>query len=44
MPKERSDIIQDNNYWKMAISDKENIPLNPNHTYKDENDIYERLW
>ena len=43
MPKAREDIIQDISYWKMAISRVENIPLNPNHTYKNENNIYERL-
>ena len=29
--------------WKDFISNVENIPLNPNHTYKDENNVYERL-
>lgn len=43
MAKDRNDIIQDIGYWKMAISSVENIPLNPNHNYKDENNIYERL-
>lgn len=29
--------------WKDRISTLENIPLNPDHKYKDENDVYERL-
>lgn len=29
--------------WKDRISTLENIPLNPDHKYKDQNDVYERM-
>ena len=29
--------------WKDRLSNLENIPVDPNHEYKDQNDIYERM-
>ena len=43
MARDRDDIIQEISYWKSTISKVDSIPLNSNVTYKDENDIYERL-
>lgn len=43
MAKNREQIMQEIRDWKGYISDVKSIPLNPKHTYTDENDIYERL-
>lgn len=43
MAKNRQQIMQDIRNWNSYVSDVKNIPLDPNHTYTDENDIYERL-
>ena len=43
MAKNREQIMQEIRDWKGYISNVKSIPLNPKHTYTDENDIYERL-
>ena len=43
MAKNRTEILQEIREWNEMLSNVQNIPLNPNHTYKDENDVYERL-
>ena len=43
MAKNRTEILQEIREWNEMLSNSKNIPLNPNHTYKDENDVYERL-
>lgn len=43
MARNRIETIQAIGDWKRIISNVENVPLNPNHKYKDENDMYERL-
>ncbi len=43
MAKNREQIMQEIRNWKGYISNVKSIPLDPKHTYTDENDIYERL-
>ena len=43
MSKNRSEIIQEIRDWNGMLSNVQNIPLNPNYKYNDENDLYERL-
>ena len=43
MAKNRPEIIQEIRDWNGMLSNKQNIPLNPNYQYKNENDPYERL-
>ena len=43
MARTHEETIQAVREWKDFLSNVENIPLNPNHIYKDENNIYERL-
>ena len=43
MARTHEETIQAVREWKDFISSVDNIPLNPNHTYQDENNIYERL-
>ena len=37
------EMVREVSEWKNFISSVDNIPFNPNHTYKDENNVYERL-
>ena len=43
MARTHEETIQAVREWKDFISSVDNIPLNPNHTYQDENNVYERL-
>lgn len=43
MAKNRTEILREIREWNEMLSNTKNIPLNSNHTYKDENDVYERL-
>ena len=43
MAKNRTQIIQEIRDWNGMLSNVQNIPLNSNYKYKNENDLYERL-
>ena len=43
MAKNRPEIIQEIRDWNGMLSNVQNIPLNSNYNYKNENDLYERL-
>ena len=43
MSKNRPEIIQEIREWNGMLSNVQNIPLNSNYNYKNENDLYERL-
>ena len=43
MARNREDIAREVAEWKNYLSNVESIPMNPNLTYNDENDVYERL-
>ena len=43
MSKSREQIIESIRTWRDYLSNAENIPTVPNHQYKNENDVYERL-
>ena len=43
MSKNRPEIIQEIRDWKGMLSNVQNIPLNPNYKYENQNDLSERL-
>lgn len=43
MPRNNQEFASEVKRWKDYLASPQSIPLDPNHTYNDENDIYERL-
>ena len=43
MPRNNQEFASEVKRWKDYLAHPETIPLDPNHTYNDKNDIYERL-